>query len=322
MSDLHADLDREARRVSAEYDALTEVRERAGRNRLVRRVATGALALVIGGAGLGLAYAAFRSPSAGRPAAGPTSSPTPGPTPTSDDATPPPVRIVIEDRTGLSKTLPYAFAWIEARGRGAHHGGYDVGDAHHSGFDSVGQPVAPTLTGEPIPITTIYCDLQYEAEALRMRELLFPGAHIARERPDEGVRVAYDPEPLLTVALGQDFATLHSQAIDAFEFVSEFGLSRAARSERAFTFVTGEVHRAYEDGEVGLSMYGYAEHRPFEVGLVIRATERFDPELPKEFYLTFYSDPGDQSYTERVRVDEVVGELKVVEALVSSVSEG
>jgi hypothetical protein len=247
------------------------------------------------------------------PSGSPAGTPVPGPTPTSDDATPPPVSIVIEDRTGFNDTLPYAFAWIEARGRGTHHGGYDVGDAHNGGYESSGDSVAPTLTGEPIPITTIYCDPEYDAEARRMRELLFPGAQIARDRPEEGVHVAYDPEPLLTVALGRDFAERHMQAMKALVFVGDFGLARMADSSRAYEYVTEEVARAYREGP-SLAMYEYAARRPYDVGIAHSGDVPENGEPGMEFSLTYYGDTKDDVHYEVLRVEQVDGEPKIVEA--------
>jgi hypothetical protein len=83
MSDLRDFMDGEARRVRARDDALDGVLRRAERRRTVRRVATGAIALAIAGAGFGLAYGAFRpadlKPGGTGPVPGPTPSATYGP---------------------------------------------------------------------------------------------------------------------------------------------------------------------------------------------------------------------------------------------------
>jgi hypothetical protein len=241
--------------------------------------------------------------------------PVPGPTPTGDDETPAPVKIVIEDRTGANKTLNYAYAWIEARGRGTDHGGYDVGEAYNSGFEgSQETSVAPTLTGDPIPITTIYCEPQYDAEAARMQRLLFPGARISREPPDDGVNVDYgDHQPALRVELGQDFAERHRQAMDAYWFLGDFGLAREVESPRAYSFVTEEAARAYREGPE-LSMYEYAAGRPFDVGVTQNGGVPVDGEPGVELSLTYYGDTEADFHSELVRVSIVDGELRVVEA--------
>lgn len=53
MPDLHDSLDDEARRVWSEPGALDAVLDRVSRRRRVKRIATGALALVVAGAGFG-----------------------------------------------------------------------------------------------------------------------------------------------------------------------------------------------------------------------------------------------------------------------------
>ena len=142
-------------------------------------------------------------------------SPVPGPTPTSDNATPAPTPIVVDDRTGVENAFPYVFAWIESRGRGTQHGGYDLGPW----YPDKGA-VAPVTTAVPIPVTKIYYLPGYESEAARMEQLLFPGAEIGPPPPDDGVSVAYaDPQPLLRVELGEDFVTRHAELIRAFNFV-------------------------------------------------------------------------------------------------------
>jgi hypothetical protein len=72
MSELRDRLDRESRRVSGDRDALDRIMSRARRRRTARRAAGGALALAIAGAGLGVAYGAFRAPDTARPSVGPT----------------------------------------------------------------------------------------------------------------------------------------------------------------------------------------------------------------------------------------------------------
>jgi hypothetical protein len=240
-------------------------------------------------------------------------SPVPGPTPTSDDATPAPIRIVVDDRTGAQNAFPYVFGWIESRGPGTHHGGYDLGDADANRDDVEGNAVAPTLTADPIPITRIYYEPGQKTEADRIQQLLFPGAEIGPPPTDEEVNVAYaDQQPLLRVELGEDFVERHAELIRAFNFLWDFGFMREAGSPNAESFVTEEIARKYEEDRY-LSMYEYAEGRSSEVGFTGVPEDGLSN---VDFFLNF-SD-GCKFNTERLRVDHVGSALKVVQATLSS----
>ncbi|MGH2710328.1 MAG: hypothetical protein ACRDH9_03875 [Actinomycetota bacterium] len=265
---------------------------------------------VIGNVGDTLGLVSFRlgrylpEASASQPEAGPT----PGPTPTEDGATPPPVSIVVDDRTGAQNAFPYVFAWIEGHGRRTHHGGYDLGPW----YPDEGA-VAPLTAAEPIPGTKIYYQPGYESEAARMEQLLFPGAEIGPPPPDDGVSVAYaDPQPLLRVELGEDFVARHAELIRAFNFLWDFGFMREAGSASAESFVTAEVARKYEEDRY-LSMYEYAKDRESNVGFIGIPEDGLSN---VDFFLHF-SD-GCESNTELLRVAEIDGELKVVRATLSS----
>ncbi|MGH2691383.1 MAG: hypothetical protein ACRDHM_02660 [Actinomycetota bacterium] len=242
---------------------------------------------------------------------GPT--PVPGPSPTSEDATPAPVRIVVGDRTGAQNAFPYVFAWIESQGPGTHHGGYDLGDADAQRDHVEGNAVSPTLQAEPIPVTRIYFEPGYEAEADRMQQLLFPGAEIGPPPPDDGVRVSYaDQQPLLHAELGRDFVERHAELIRAFNFLGDFAFMREAGSSSAESFVTEQIARKYEEDRY-LSMYEYAEGRSSRVGFIGIPEDGI---ANVDFFLHF-SD-GSEFNTEALRVAKIDGELKVVQATLSS----
>lgn len=312
MSDFHDPLDLEARRINAGPDVLTEVRRRAARRRRTQRLTSAVLALAIGGAGIGLSYAAFNGTGSGRPSAGPSSTPTPGPTPTSDGGTPAPIPISIENRAGDPDVQPYVISWIEALGRGAHHGGYDLGDVSPS---SDGAGVAPVLAGEPVPLTTIYFNPGYEREAVRVERLLFPGAAIApwASRDVTGGAAHPDLQSALHVVLGTDFAERHAAALKAFAFVGEFGFARVVGSPNTDRFVTEEVARAYEEGRQDLSMYDYSRGGTYRVWVTSERGIPRDGESGVEFQLTF-RDMESDFYSELLRVVESRGQLKIVEA--------
>jgi hypothetical protein len=220
-------------------------------------------------------------------------SPSPGPTatPTSDDATPAPILMWLEDRTGVPDMHAYALEWIDTLGRGPHHGGYDVD---------------VTLTGhpDPLPATTIHFGPDFSAEAVRMKTVVFPQAQIRPEVPPNN-------DPPLRAVLGEDFAELHAEAFAAFQKVEEFGNARA-REAPVDSLMTDEVARYYAEDRYA-SLYEYA------VGTVhdVRVTDARG--VPRsgaggwEFYLVFSSTVHDFN-SELVRVDEVDGKLKIVEA--------
>ena len=70
MADLHDRLDRAARSLHADQDALAAVRRRAIQHRRGRRVIAGVVSLVIGAAGVSLAYTAFAPNTPTRPGSG------------------------------------------------------------------------------------------------------------------------------------------------------------------------------------------------------------------------------------------------------------
>jgi hypothetical protein len=234
MTDMHDDLDREARRVIADPDALGGVRRRADKHRLVHRVATGALALAIGGAGIGLAYAAFRSPSSGRPAAGPSASPTPGPTPTQGGATSltaPTLEVLNATGENLSQVARYAILRFR--------------DA---------EPVRPlqlvTISDSERAQTTsqILCNSAYADHAAGIEQALLPGAQIG-DLPS-------DAQTDMQIILGQDFSDRELDGVRAYEFVRKFMVARHT-NKGAEKFLTENAARQYSSGEGGLSLYEY-----------------------------------------------------------------
>jgi hypothetical protein len=223
------------------------------------------------------------------------------------------VRIRVEDRTGNNDALPYAFAWIEAHGPGAHHAGYDAGDQVPRGEGAV----APTLTSEPAATTTIYCDPENLAEAQRMERLVFPGAEIRHPLSDDiAPFTALSKGEVLWIALGRDFADLHDDSIRAFELLMNFLLNRAAGSPDAYDFVTEEMADAYRQGDEELSMYEYARARNHRIGVGTNPSDPADTSPRLDYFLVFSDSEG--FTTEQVRVDSK--EMKVVQA--SVIAEG
>lgn len=232
MSDLHGPLDREARRVAAQPGALDAVRKRADRNRRVRRVVTGAVALMIGGAGMAIAFAAFRTETTSRPSAGPSSA-TPAPSPSNVDATPSSFTLEVLNATGqgLDAMAPYIFLLFQDAEA--------VGSASFKVFSD---------TEERRSTSQILTDFAHEDAAVRIEQTLLPGAQIGRLPPDSQMDIR--------VVLGRDFANRELDGIHAYQFVREFMAVRhtGGGAER---FLTERAARQYRTHEGGLSLYGY-----------------------------------------------------------------
>jgi hypothetical protein len=151
MGELHDHLDREARRVSGDREAFDRIIGRARRRRTARRVAGGALALAIAGAGLGVAYGAFRGPDTAQPAVGPSPSATSS------------ARVRLLDGADDPEAMEIA--------RGV------IGMA---GFQVVEEGPA----GHPYETTTIACPLEFDEEAARIAERLGVEAAIVAGIPN------------------------------------------------------------------------------------------------------------------------------------------
>jgi hypothetical protein len=270
-----------ARQVSVGEAAMQEVIRRAERRRTFRRVGGAVLALAIAGGGISLAFATFRPSEPSVPAAGPT----PGPTPTSDDATPAAIPVEIANASTDPRVPPFVESLLEARGRGVHHGGYQV------------IVISETEGSE---VTAVLHDPGLEAEAQRIVDRVLPGATV---RPD-----AIPGGAPLRIVVGADFVESQAEALAAFEFVGRFGEARST-ADRADLFLAEPAATYYHGNDVG-SLYGYAKGCPYEV----RVTEEASAEPGYEFYLAFCKDEA-ESWTERVRVDTVDGELLIVEAM-------
>jgi hypothetical protein len=233
MSDLHDELDREARRVRGGTDTLGSVLRRVRRRRMARRAASGAVALAIGAASLLVAYSAFGPGGGVRPAG----SPTPGPTPTTDDETPPPLEIALANGTVRAELPQYAAAVLRYQGVFIRDGGYEIGDR---GF--------PEAEAGPYEVTTFFSSPGMEAEAIRLRDALFPGAELRPASPSEG--------DVLGLIVGEDFARRHREELRAFAFVREF-MEHRYRGSGAEPFLSEQALAEYDREEGGLSLYGY-----------------------------------------------------------------
>ena len=286
MSELRGRMDELARRIHAGQDAMDEVVHRAERRRTFRRVGGAVLALAIAGGGIGLAYATFQPGRSTDPAAGPT----PGPTPTSDDATPAPIQVDIANASTDSRAPSYLASLLQVRGRGVHHGGYQV--------------ISSTET-EGSQVSVVLFDPGREAEAQRIVTRVLPGATVRPETIPGGAQ--------LRIVVGADFVQSQAEALAAYEFIGRFGEARST-ADRADLFLAEPAATYYHGNDVG-SLYGYAKGCPYEV----RVTEEASEEPGHEFYLVFCGDQA-ESWTERVRVDTVDDELLIVEAMLIAIT--
>lgn len=240
------------------------------------------------------------------PSGSPTATPVPGPTPTSDKATPAAIPIELEDATTTGGVGAYAATFIETWG-GGRHGGY--------------LPSTISTADEPSSVTAIYRDPGFESEAQRVVRLLFPGAEIRPPHiPDDDVH--------LRVVLGDDFAQRHAEYIDAFSVLQSF-MDARARGRGAEGFLTSKTERQYgifPNYDPDPSLYGYAEGATYDVELgeaPIPRSQRIDGGLAGiTFYVTIHEASSDRCYSERLRIADVDGQLKVIEAFLSVTCEG
>jgi hypothetical protein len=241
MPDLGDLLDDEASRVRGGPGALDAVLRRAGRRRRTRRIASGVLALALAGGAFGLAYAAFRP--SGRPT--PAGRPIPGPsvTPTSDDATPPPLRLRLLNGARV-ETLANSTA-LRLESEAPLERGYLV--VEH-GFAQTHRAV-----------TGIFCPPYLDVEAERLRDWLFPGAEIHGAIPND----RYE----LTVILGEDYAARNERQTAAYALFTDF-LDRRAIGSGAEELLSPDAAALFRQRYGGLSLYGYTTQPGTEVALV------------------------------------------------------
>jgi hypothetical protein len=266
MSEFRGPLDHEAGKVHAEPRALDEVIRRAERRRRARRIATGAVALVLAAGTLTLAYAAFDN----RREVGPAG-PAPGPT-ASPDALP----IEIISRAEDSTTTAYLLARLEGEGPAIRDGGYDVIVTVRDAADRPDH-------------TLINCPLEFNDEAELLRQAMFQTATIGPMVPDD--------EVALRITLGRDLEEQDDGGLAAFELTDSFMRFRALGDGRANELLADEAADQYHRGEGGLELFGYVDGgfrvisiRPGEEGgfvVVVLAFER------EETLLVGDPDPGD-----------------------------
>lgn len=248
MNEPQAHLDREARRVDANDDALAQVRRRAQQHHRRRRVVAGVIALAMAGAGVGLSYAAFQGPDEPLPA-GPPTLPQPGPS-GSPPSVPPhsrsnPIVINILNATGVrGPASTFATSKLSAIGMTGHKG-YEI----HAGDLTTSQP--------PREDTLIYYDPRYEADALRIREALSPGAEL---------RHLIAGEVPIRIVLGKDY-TQENTSLLPFIVLQDFMEARMD-GQGAETFLDEVTQARYAQQPDGLSLYGYATTpgAHFEIG--------------------------------------------------------
>jgi hypothetical protein len=233
MSEFRPFLDREAHRVDADPGALDGVLRRAGRRRLVRRVTTGAVALAVAGASLGLAFAAFR-PDRRADLAGPVVGPTP--------SSPAPVvpGILVSDGSSTEGADEFTAAFLRG--------------------EAAARYISVTVPATHRAVTTIHCHPNRETEALRLRDEFFPGAEL---------RPRVDPDTLL-VTVGDDFVQDNGTLFEDFMTVRSF-MTRRVEGSGAEALLSEDVAGAYAEGTEGLDLYAYAEGGRFDVRSIYRA---------------------------------------------------
>ncbi|MGH2655301.1 MAG: LytR C-terminal domain-containing protein [Actinomycetota bacterium] len=226
MPDLYDFLDDEARRVRSEPGALGAVLDRAGRRRRTRRVATGGLALAVAGAGIGLAYAAFRPARQAQPGGFPV----PGP---SFSASPGPRLVSVVNSSAIEGAADFAAAVMAAEGVGV-----DVVE------------VAPS--GNPSDVTRIHRHPAHEEEAIRLRDRFFSGAEL---------RPRIDPE-VIEIRVGRDFIESRPVLFEQFAAVRSF-MTRRLEGSGAEAFLSDDATRQYGSGQGGLALYEGVAEAPF-----------------------------------------------------------
>lgn len=230
MPDLHDSLENEARRVRSEPGALGAVLERASRRRRAKRIATGALALVVAGAGFGLAYAAFRTARQVEPGGLPVPGPTPSALATAIAG------LIVTNHSGIQGASEFAVARLGADGIIA-----DV-------------VVVPPEGREER--TAIFCHPLREDEAIDLRDRFFPGAVL---------RPRIDPE-FIEVRIGRDFIEANANLFDAFAVVRSF-MTRRVEGAGAEAFLAGDADDDFNMAS-GPSLYGYIRGGAFDIAAV------------------------------------------------------
>ena len=242
MPDLGDLLDDEARRVRGGPEALDEVLRRAGRRRRARLIGSGVLALALAGGAFGLAYAAFRPSGRTAPAARPVPGPSVTPTPTTDDATPPPLRLRLLNGAHVETLANSTVLRLESAA------------PLERGYDVVERGFAPTHRA----VTAIFCPPYLDAEGERLRDWLFPGAEIHGAIPND----RYE----LTVVLGEDYAARNERQTAAYALFIDF-LDRRAIGSGAEGLLSPEAAALFDQRYGGLSLYGYTTQPGTELSL-------------------------------------------------------
>jgi LytR cell envelope-related transcriptional attenuator len=230
MGELRDGLDWEARRVSGDREALGRILARARRRRTARRVAGGVLALAIAGAGLGVAYGAFRGPDSARPAVGPT--------PTAS----PPTRVRLLDGADDRGAIRFARGLIR-----------------EAGFRIVEEGSA----GHAYETTTIACPSAFDHDALEIERLLNVEASIvgALPHPDYDLTVyigddlAGSEYELLRAGLGDFINARRDGDAEGYLATSARGdyFETSGRTEP----LEGELYLYPEEGIAGFQIAGW-----------------------------------------------------------------
>lgn len=236
MSDLHEDLDREAKRIHQRGDELIAVHRRATGNRRGQRFLVGGMALIVGAGGFAIAATAFRDggPEGVLPVGGPASSPTPT-SDTSGRIIPVEVvPLVLLDAAHDPYLADYIRLYLGAESRVQDQPRYRIRDVERWARD---------------PISAIFCDPMYEPYARRLERTLFPGAQILPGLP--GL------EAPVVIRVGTDFSRRHDVELGDFSLAVEF-LKARAEGRGAERYLSPEGARNFAQGERGLSLYGYS----------------------------------------------------------------
>jgi hypothetical protein len=146
--------------------------------------------------------------------------------------------------------------------------------------------------GEVQPTSRILRASAHDDEAAQIEEGLLPGAEIG-DLPS-------DSQTDIQIVLGQDFLEQQQDGLQAYELAHNFMRARQ-RGTGAERFLTAGTAGLYQEGEGGLSLYGYsprsheitAIHRSQDDPVVFAITVRIPQTGKTQFYETLHVGPAD-----------------------------
>ena len=244
MDEIRRALDREARRVHADPDALEDVRRRARRRSVRRRAVTTVLVVGITGATFALAYGALRPTTRTFPAAGPT----PTTETTSRSAAATPARTlgieVYDAAPGLS--MQELDSYLELL----------------IGSSAPPYTIVAIRETEGSEVTVLMHRPDHDHWADDLREQWFP---YAQQRIDPDL-----PAPV-RIVIGEDFERREAVQIRNAQTAYTFLRGRVQEEpERVEPLLSEAAAEMFERGENGLDLYSYAAHAVFDIVLIDR----------------------------------------------------